>query len=157
VCGLVRGVPPVLDLAAERSLQALLVQLAEAHLIRSAHDCSDGGIAITLAECCFDTGGIGARVSIPPARISSNQAMNRTAALFSESASRAVVSVRSDDVSKVLERAATARVPARVLGRTGGQRLQITVGEEIAIDVGLDEAERIWSSAFERYFGKRVA
>ncbi|PWT80540.1 MAG: phosphoribosylformylglycinamidine synthase subunit PurL [Blastocatellia bacterium] len=157
VCGLVRGVPPVLDLAAERSLQALLVQLAAARLLRSAHDCSDGGIAVALAECCFDTGGIGAKVSIPPAQISLRHVTNRTAALFSETVSRAVVSVRSDDVRNVLERAAAAGVPAHVLGRTGGQRLQITVGEEVAIDVGLDEAERIWSSALERYFVKRVA
>ena len=57
VHGLVRGVPPALDLDAERALQALLVALADERLVRSAHDCSDGGLAVTLAECCFDTGG----------------------------------------------------------------------------------------------------
>ena len=51
VHGLVRGVPPVLTLERERALQTLLVRLAEARLIRSAHDCSDGGIAVALAEC----------------------------------------------------------------------------------------------------------
>ena len=58
---LVRGVPPALDLAGERALQSLLVELATERLIRSAHDCSDGGLAVTLAECCFGTGGIGRR------------------------------------------------------------------------------------------------
>ncbi len=53
VHGLVRGAPPALDLKAERALQDLLVTLADARLIRSAHDCSDGGLAVTLAECCF--------------------------------------------------------------------------------------------------------
>src|SRR3989442_5387961 len=62
--GLVRGVPPALDLAAERALQQLLVTLSEERLVRSAHDCSDGGIAVTLAECCFDTAGMGAEVEI---------------------------------------------------------------------------------------------
>src|SRR6185295_16002959 len=60
VHGLVRGVPPSIDLDRERALQALLVDLAERRLMRSAHDCSDGGIAVTLAESCFDTGGAGA-------------------------------------------------------------------------------------------------
>ena len=64
VHGVVRGVPPALDLDAERTLQALLVELAAERLMRSAHDCSDGGLAVTLAECCFDTDGIGADVSI---------------------------------------------------------------------------------------------
>src|SRR5262245_37947592 len=61
---LVRGVPPAVDLERERALQALLVQLADERLLKSAHDCSDGGIAVTLAECAFDTGGIGVEVSL---------------------------------------------------------------------------------------------
>src|SRR6266446_3416682 len=61
---LVRGLPPKLDVAAEKLLQRLLVDLAAERLIRSAHDCSDGGLAVTLAECCFDTAGSGAEVSI---------------------------------------------------------------------------------------------
>src|SRR4030095_9506503 len=65
--GLVRGMPPSLDLDRERALQRLLVDLAAAGRIRSAHDCSEGGFAITLAECCFGTGAIGADVSIPRA------------------------------------------------------------------------------------------
>ncbi|HEX7794382.1 MAG TPA: phosphoribosylformylglycinamidine synthase subunit PurL, partial [Vicinamibacterales bacterium] len=61
---LVRGLPPRLNLDAEKALQRLMVDLASERLIRSAHDCSDGGLAVTLAECCFDTGGAGAEVSI---------------------------------------------------------------------------------------------
>src|SRR4249919_2155687 len=60
----VRGVPPTLDLDAERALQTLLVTLADEGLARSAHDCSDGGLAVTAAECCFDTFGIGANISV---------------------------------------------------------------------------------------------
>src|SRR5262249_54286465 len=52
----VQGRPPALDLNAERALQQLLVALAGERLLRSAHDCSDGGIAVALAECTFDTG-----------------------------------------------------------------------------------------------------
>ncbi|HEX4568219.1 MAG TPA: phosphoribosylformylglycinamidine synthase subunit PurL, partial [Vicinamibacterales bacterium] len=53
--GRVQGDAPALDLARERALQGLVVQLIGAGLVRSAHDCSDGGAAITIAECCFST------------------------------------------------------------------------------------------------------
>jgi phosphoribosylformylglycinamidine (FGAM) synthase-like enzyme len=155
--GIVRGAPPVLDLDAERALQDLLVALAGARLIRSAHDCSDGGLAVTIAECCFDTAGIGAAVTIADVRVARNPDTNLAAALFGESASRVVISAVPDDVSAVLERAASAKVPARVIGRSGGNRLRIAVAGQVAIDVAVDDAERVWSSALERYFVKRVA
>ena len=63
--GLLRGVPPALDLDAEKRLQQLLVSLAADGLVQSAHDCAEGGLAVTIAECSFDTGGIGADVDIP--------------------------------------------------------------------------------------------
>jgi phosphoribosylformylglycinamidine synthase len=154
---LVRGVPPALDLDAERALQALLVTLADQRLLRSAHDCSDGGLAVTVAECCFDTVGIGAEISIDELRIAQDARINVAAALFGESASRVVVSVVPDDVPTTLERAAAAGVPAQVIGQTGGIRLRMVVGGRIAIDRPVDEAERAWSTAIERYFAKRVA
>jgi phosphoribosylformylglycinamidine (FGAM) synthase-like enzyme len=155
--GLVRGLPPAIDLDAERALQALLVDLADRRLLGSAHDCSDGGLAVALAECCFDTGGIGAEISIDPADVSRDAAMNRLAALFSESASRAVVSTTVDTVTDVLELTAAAGVPARVVGRTGGNLLRIAVGGQMAIDLLVDEAEGAWTGAMERYFQRRVA
>jgi len=153
VCGL----PPALDLDAERALQALVVTLAEARLIRSAHDCSDGGVAVTLAECCFDTGGVGIEASIDNVKVARDAAVNRAAALFGESASRVVVSVAPERVAGVLSGAEAAGVPARVIGRTGGTALRVEVGGEMAIDVSIGEAERVWSTAIERYFAKKVA
>jgi phosphoribosylformylglycinamidine synthase II len=155
--GLVRGRPPAIDLEAERALQTLLVDLADRRLVASAHDCSDGGLAVTLAECCFDTGGMGAEIAIEPADVSRDAAINRAAALFSESASRVVVSTNVDTVASVLEQAAAAGVPARVVGRTGGQLLRIAVGGHLAIDLPVDDAERAWAGAIERYFQRRVA
>ncbi|MBI3399912.1 MAG: phosphoribosylformylglycinamidine synthase subunit PurL [Acidobacteria bacterium] len=153
----VRGVPPALDLDAERALQDLLVRVADERLLRSAHDCSDGGIAVTLAECCFESGGIGAEVSIDGVRVAADARVNVAAALYGESASRVVVSVVTDAVTTVLERAAAANVPARVIGQTGGNRLRIAVAGQIAIDAAVDEAERVWSSAIEQAYAKRVA
>jgi phosphoribosylformylglycinamidine synthase len=155
--GIVRGMPPAIDLARERALQGLLVTLADERLVRSAHDCSDGGLAITVAECCFDTNGMGAEVSITGVQVSRDGGVNDAAALYGESASRAIVSVAPDGVTEVLDRAAAAHVPARVIGQTGGNRLRIAVDGRVVIDRAIDDAERVWSSAIERHFAKRVA
>jgi phosphoribosylformylglycinamidine synthase len=157
VHGIVRGAPPTLDLEAERTLQTLLVELADARLVRSAHDCSDGGLAVTLAECCFDTEGIGADVAIEGVTVAHPAAINRAAALFGESASRVVISTAPETASEVVRRAAAAGVPARVIGRTGGRALRIAVGGDMAVDVTLAEAERAWSDAIQKHFTKRVA
>jgi phosphoribosylformylglycinamidine (FGAM) synthase-like enzyme len=154
---LVRGMPPVLDLDAERALQALLVTLADEGLARSAHDCSDGGLAVTVAECCFDTNGIGATVSIDALPVARDAAIKVAAVLFGESASRVVVSVVPEELTRVIERAAAAGVPARVIGQTGGNRLRFAVAGQVAIDQSVDDAERVWSSAIEQHFARRVA
>ena len=153
----VRGLPPALDLDAERALQALVVALADGRLIRSAHDCADGGIAVTLAECCFDTGGVGIEASIDEVEVGRDAGLNRAAALFGESASRVVVSVASDRADEVLSRAAALSVPARIIGRTGGTALRIEVDRKTAIDVSVEAAERVWSTAVDKHFVKRVA
>jgi phosphoribosylformylglycinamidine synthase subunit PurL len=154
---LVRGMPPAIDLAAERALQQLLVSLADGRLIRSAHDCSDGGVAVTLAECCFDTGGLGVEASIAGVEISRQPGTNQASALFGESASRVVVSASPERVAEVLQRAASAGVPASVVGRVGGAAICIAVGGREAIDVPVAESERAWSTAIERHYAKRVA
>jgi phosphoribosylformylglycinamidine synthase subunit PurL len=157
VQGVVGGRPPALDLAAERAVQNLLVDLADSRLIRSAHDCSDGGIAVTLAECCFDTGGIGAEVALEAVQVSSRRGINEVAALFGESASRVVVSATLADVADVLAQAAAAGVPARVVGQTGGSQLRVAVGGRTVIDLTIDDAERVWSTAITERFTRRVA
>jgi phosphoribosylformylglycinamidine (FGAM) synthase-like enzyme len=133
------------------------VTLADERLLRSAHDCSDGGVAVTIAECAFDTVGIGAEVSLEGLEVSSRGAVNVAAALFGESASRVVVSIVPEHVTAVLRHAAAARVPVRVIGQTGGSRLRMAVGGEIVIDQSVDDAERVWSTAIDRHFVQRVA
>jgi phosphoribosylformylglycinamidine synthase len=154
---LVRGMPPRLNLDAEKALQRLLVDVASERLIRSAHDCSDGGLAVTLAESCFDTGGAGAEVSIEALNVGRDSRLNDAVALFGESASRVVVSVSPDNVTEILQRAALAGVLARVIGETGGNRLRIAVAGRTIVDVSVDDAERVWSTAIERVFVRRVA
>jgi phosphoribosylformylglycinamidine synthase II len=153
----VRGVPPALDLERERALHDLLVELADGRLVRSAEDCSDGGIAVTLAECCFDTRGIGAELSLDAVEVTSDARLDEAAALFGESASRAVVSAAPENVAQVVERATAAGVPVRVIGQTRGDRLRIAIGGRVTVDVSVEDAERAWSAAIDSYFQKKIA
>ena len=156
--GLVGGMPPDLDLGRERALQALLVGTARDGLIQSAHDCSDGGFAVALAECCFDSGGIGADVDVAAVTLPDGWAEHSVqAALFGESASRVIISVAEPDVDALRAHARAANVPAAVIGRTGGDRLRIAVGGERVVDVGVGAAERVWSTAIERQFAGSAA
>jgi phosphoribosylformylglycinamidine synthase len=149
VHGLVRGDAPELDLARERALQTVVSQAAAVGLLQSAHDCSDGGIGVSLAESCFDSGGLGATVDL--------DGVSAEIALFSESASRIVVSVSPSKESDVLKRASAAGVPARRIGRVGGARLQISVNGDRAIDMAVSDAEHIWATALEKHFKRAAA
>jgi phosphoribosylformylglycinamidine (FGAM) synthase-like enzyme len=152
--GLVRGDVPTLDLVRERVLQKLVVETAAAGLLRSAHDCADGGVAVTLTECCFDTAGLGCSVDL---RSPVPSMLSRETALFSESASRIVVSVAASHEGEVLARAAAAGVTARRIGWTGGSQLRVTVDGEPTIDLAVSEAEQVWSTALERFFTRVAA
>ena len=99
-------------------MQALLVALAEARLLRSAHDCADGGLAVAVAESAI-LGGVGFVGETVPA------GGRWDAALFGEAASRVVVSCAADDAAAVAARAEAAGVPALRLGSVGGERISL--------------------------------
>src|SRR5688500_12931547 len=82
VHGLVRGVPPTLDLAREAALQRVLVAGAAQRLFKSAHDCAEGGVAVTVAECCF-SGTPGVEVDLTP--VAAEAGFGDVATLFGES------------------------------------------------------------------------
>jgi phosphoribosylformylglycinamidine synthase len=148
--GLVRGVPPALNLASEAALQRVLVEGAARGIIRSAHDCSDGGLAVTLAECCFGTG-LGADVDVPAVPASAS-VFGDVVALFSESASRALVSVAAASEADIMALAAREGVPARRIGVVGGTRIRLSIDGRGVVDEPAHELERIWSTAIENYF-----
>jgi phosphoribosylformylglycinamidine synthase len=149
--GEIRGVPPVLDLTWERALQRVLVDGAAAGIIQSAHDCAEGGLAVTLAECCFDTG-LGAETDVAAVKVDAAPRFADIATLFGESASRVIVSVTPDQLPALLAKAAAAGVPAKAIGRVGGTRIRVAVGGRLVIDESLAEVERIWSQAIESWF-----
>jgi phosphoribosylformylglycinamidine synthase len=132
--GVERGRPPALDLERERRLQELLVMAAARGLLRSAHDVSEGGLAVALAECALRSG-LGLEARLPPLSI------RPEALLFGESASRAVLSCAQEQLQELLGLAREQGVPALTLGRTGGERIRIEPG----VDVTLAEAHDVWS------------
>jgi phosphoribosylformylglycinamidine synthase len=151
----IRGVPPQLDLSREAALQRLLVEGASSGVIRSAHDCAEGGLAVTLAECCFDTSfGVDVNLAAVP---DASKEYDDTAALFAESASRVVVSVAPGHVDALFSMVAAAGVPAAQIGRVGGNRIQIAVEGRSAINELVSDAERIWATAIESWFEQRRA
>jgi len=143
----VAGTPPHLDLERERALQQLIIRAIRGGLVESAHDCAEGGLAVTLAECCFDTPfGIAANIasvaSVPaPFRVN--------ATLFGESASRIVVSLRAEHLETLMALAASLSVPAQLIGETGGSRIALKVDGKMVIDVEAAAAERAWATAIE--------
>ena len=155
VHGVTRGVPPALDLTREAALQRVLVDGIASGLIRSAHDCAEGGVAVTLAECCFDTG-FGVRAELPAVALDS-AAHQDVATLFGESASRAVVSVAAGDASALIALAAAAGLPAHEIGTVGGGRIEIAVDGRTVVDELLDDAQRLWSTSLDRYFERNRA
>ena len=110
-------------------------------LVRSAHDVSDGGLAVALAECCIRR----TRAS-PGAVIELEGAIRPDALLFGESQSRIILSLRRRHVGRLRELAAAADVPLTVLGEVRGRRLVISP----LIDLELEELSRVWTAALPR-------
>ena len=139
VHGIVAGDAPALSLEAEKRLHDLLIATARGKLLRSAHDCSDGGLAVALAECCIGTGAnpVGAEIDIV------GEGLRKDFGLFGEDQSRAVVSAAASNGHAIMELAREHRVPAAVIGRVGGTRL--VIGKEI--DIAVSDLARAYTHA----------
>ncbi len=133
------GRPPAVNLDAERAVAEVLAAAAQAGLLDAAHDLSDGGLAVTLAESCL-AGGHGCRVSLPG---------DPFTLLFSESAARAVVAVRSGREHEFALLCERHGVPAQILGVVGGASLEVAG----IFTVSLDELAATYRGALPALFG----
>jgi phosphoribosylformylglycinamidine synthase len=141
------GAPPVANLVAEKRLISALNQLAAEDQIKSAHDVSDGGIAVTIAECCFASEGFSAHVSL----VSKNP---DEAALFGERGSRAIVSVTPENVAAARQIAAQYEVAVVEVGRvTRGGEFRIELNGQTVVSADLPSLADAWSGALERLLG----
>jgi len=139
------GAPPQLDLDLEVRVQTAVLEAAGRGLLRSAHDCSDGGVAVALAECCL-LGGLGATVAIEAGEADSASPAGVAAILFGESQSRFIISALTEHAPTLRELSDRHSVPLQRLGTAGGDRLLITVLDE-TIDVAVAEARAAHESA----------
>jgi len=138
--GIEQGMPPVVDLQDEENLAELLRFLSFEGWVHTAHDLSEGGLAVALAEAAI--GGarlLGAKVEV------GLEPRN----LFSESQGRAIVTVGPENVDDVLEEAGNFDVPAVEIGSVSGERLEIRA-DGGTLDVAVAKLHEIWSTALPR-------
>jgi len=144
--GLEWGRPPSLDLEREKAVQAACLDAIQAGFVRSAHDCSEGGLAVALAESCISGPGKGLGLEV-----GLQDGLRPDALLFGESQSRIILSLREADLQDLGEIVEKHRVPMKVLGRVQGSRFRVH-GKSFEVDLGLEEMERAWRNALARYF-----
>src|SRR6266498_840330 len=144
------GRVPGIDLQAERAVQNACLEAAETGLLASAHDCSDGGLAVALAECCFSSlnrSAIGADISLPEFLTGS---LPSATTLFSESPSRIIVSFPATSRTALEDIAARENCPLTLIGQVGGHDLQIKLDDEDAISIAIAEVENVWRNSLSR-------
>ena len=132
-----------LDFEAERRVQRAVRAAVSAELVTAVHDCSEGGVAVALAESCV-TGRavIGCEVTLVTA--------DRTdLALFGEGPSRVVIAVEAARAREFEGLMAESAIPWRWIGTTGGERLVIRIGPKMVVDVDAGQLGRAWRSGFE--------
>jgi phosphoribosylformylglycinamidine synthase subunit PurL len=140
--GIVAGTPPAVDLAAEKRLIALLAALASEGALQSAHDVSDGGLAVTLAESCFASDGLSAQISLASTEPDE-------AALFGERGARAIVSVTSANLAPVRSLAAQYGVAALEVGRVARGDFRIELNGRVVVSADVPPIADAWSGAIE--------
>ena len=134
---LTRGTPPWIDLRMERGVQLCCIEAIERELLCSAHDVSDGGLAVTLVECC-----VGGPEKPLGVRIDTHEMIRGDALLFSESQSRIVVSLKEENLVPLEEIAARHNAPLQVIGAVGGSRFVI----QPLLQLAVDDLKTIWST-----------
>ena len=155
IADIVSGEPPAIDLAAEKRLQDCLVALAAKSAVQSAHDISDGGLAVTLAESCFASSSVGGAQHAAPhlgAVITvEDSSLPAESILFGERGARAIVSVTPSRLAAVIDTARQYNVAARELGqvtRDGSFRIQHK-GRAV-IDSTVETLRDAWAKSLER-------
>jgi phosphoribosylformylglycinamidine synthase len=149
--GVVGGDVPALDLRQERAVQRACLAAIGEGIIKSAHDCSDGGLAIALVECCFSSHrreAIGADIVLTTEGV-----LSPISLLFSETPSRILVTIAPEDLAALERIARSWHVPYTVLGRVGGTHFRITVDGKRVINASIRELEAIWYNVLPEYLG----
>lgn len=143
ILGTVWGYPPEIDLEKEASLQKALIEIINSGLVESAHDCSDGGLAVALAESGF-LKTVGARVNL------SGETVPAEFILFGEDASRVVLSCGVENVEKVRQIAVKYGVAAEQIGETVPQNFEFSIDGKVVASAPVSELKDAWAHALEK-------
>lgn len=148
-----QGSPPLLNFEVEKALQGCLLKMIQRGWIQSAHDCSDGGLAVALAECCFSPFFGEGSLSGADVQLVDGGRIRTDALLFGETPSRVVISVSPNAALNVLSFAEECGVLAADIGQVGGQNLSIRVGRtpKIEVDLPISELFEIWNTSIKQY------
>jgi phosphoribosylformylglycinamidine synthase len=145
--GVLGGVLAPLDLALEARIQATIRAAVQAGVVTACHDCSEGGLAVALAESCISgPHSVGCQVGL-----ASPERLDVT--LFGEGPSRVLVEVDRAGVAAFEALVEQWAVPWRWIGETGGTRMVVTLGRRTVVDAGLDRLGAAWRDGFERHVG----
>lgn len=131
---------PKIDLEKEKKIQEFCRQIIKKGLINSAHDCSEGGIAQTLAECCLldEENLIGVEINYP------QQEIRKDSLLFGETQGRIIISCAPEKKRELEEYAKQAQIPLTLIGKVGGERFEFKFNDEKLIDLDLNLMNKIW-------------
>lgn len=148
--GLESGDPPAIDLELEKKVQEYCLAAIEAGLVRSAHDLSEGGLAVCLAECAFHSRRrIGCSVAL-------EDAIRPDTLLFGEAQSRILLTCRKKDLGRLEKLAKERAVPVKVIGRTGGPSIVVEHRGRELVRVTVEEAFLRWKNAIPGRFRARA-
>ena len=144
--GLVAGDAPAVDLDGERRLQECVLELVERGMLRSAHDCAEGGLAVCLAECALTA------ETQPGIDVSLDDTLDAAALLFGEAQGRIVVSCAPEFAAGVIDVAGRMQVPARAIGDVteGGGRFVVRTTSGAAIDLPVASLHEVFATAIPR-------
>jgi len=142
VLGMLWGYPPQLDVEKEAGLQKAVIELIEHGFVDSAHDCADGGMAVTLAEKALPKN-VGARVNL------TSGGLFAEFALFGEDASRIVISCDPANVARIKEVAEMFGAVAQVIGETIPERLEISLDSKVVVSAPVSELSQVYEGALE--------
>jgi phosphoribosylformylglycinamidine synthase II len=143
ILGEIWGYPPELELKKEAALQKALVEMAHIEILNSAHDCSDGGIAVALAESGFAKG-IGMSVDL------TSQGLPPEFVLFGEDASRVVISCDRDKLSTIQQVAVKYGIAAELIGETAAERMEVRLDGRVVVSAAISELREAYEGALER-------
>lgn len=141
------GIVPLIDLDLEKRVQETCLKLADAFLLKSAHDCADGGLAVAIAESCFSSlnrPALGSQINLK------NETLSAESILFGETPSRIVISFAAEKLSEVEAIAASLECPFELIGTVAGTDLSIEINGRQVVSAALEELETAWRNSLEK-------